>query len=218
MKKKKHINAIFYYSSNDSQFLSDADAFFVVLGTPLVTADVTIPARDLIAARAAVVTARAAVGTSTSRTRGTADAKNLSIEPVVTYVQNFSALVAIAANNAPTVRKANNIVTECLLHTRKPSTKHKDGFTFSNDATIAQQFDFAFKAVPNKVHASYEGSISLDGIKWESVKASPDSRFTFTHAFAVGTKVWGRGRITLSEKKGGQQAWITPPEPFVFTK
>ncbi|MHB8261283.1 MAG: hypothetical protein ACYDCN_08845 [Bacteroidia bacterium] len=218
MKKRAHVNAIFYYSINVSQFLSDADAFFIVLGTAPANTFVIISTRDLAAARAAVVTARGAESNVSSRTRGVADARDLNIAPVVTYVQNFVLAVQTSANNAATVALATAGVTECLLHTKKPSTKHKDSFDFSNDATTPSLFDIAFKAAPKNVHACYECWLSLDNITFDFVKSSPDSRYTYAHGKPVGTKVYLKGRMVLSEKKGGEQAFIIPPEAFVFTK
>ena len=218
MLKRKHVNAIFYYSGNPSQFLSDAEAFFTVLGTAPANTFVIIPARDLTNAHAAVVTARGAESNMATRTVGTTGIRNIGTDAVVTFVQNFTALTQISANNAATVALATAGVTECLLHTRKQTAHTKDSFTFSNDATTPSLFDIVFKAVPNGVHACYEIELSLDNISWLSVKVSPESRYTYAHGKAVGTKVWLRGRISLSDKKGGAQAWVTPSELFVFTK
>lgn len=218
MQKRKHVNAIFYYSGNASQFLSDAEAFFTVLGTAPANTFVIIAARDLTNAHAAVVTARTAESNMATRTVGTTGIRNIGTDAVVTFVQNFTALCQISANNATTVALATDGVTECLLHTKKQSSTHKDSFTFSNDATTSGLFDIAFKAAPHGIHAGYESWISLDNITFVFAKSSPDSRYTYAHGKPVGTKVYLKGRMVLSEKKGGAQSFITPPEAFVFTK
>ena len=218
MKKRKHVAAIFYYSTNVSQFLSDADALFIAVSTAPGSSFVTIPAATITAARAAVVTARAAESNVATHTAGTAGNRNISTDAVVTYVQNVVLAVQAAANSATTVALAEAGVTECLLHTKKAAVTNKDSFTFENDATVAGLFDISFKAAAHGVRASYETWLSLDNITYEFVKSSPDSRYTYAHGKPVGTKVYLKGRMALSEKKGGAQGCITPPDAFVFTK
>ena len=109
-----------------------------------------------------------------------------------------------------------SIITECGLHTRKITSKTKAGFTVGNDATTAGLLDFVFKAATGGVGASYETQQSTDNIAWATVKTSPDSSSTYAHGAVSGTKLYHRGRVILSEKKGGAQAWITPPVPYIF--
>jgi hypothetical protein len=218
MKKRAHVNAIFYYSTNVSQFLSDADALFIAVSTAPGNTFVTIPAATITAARAAVVTARGSESNVTSRTVGNTGIRDTNTDAVVTYVQNVVLAVQASANSATTVTLATTGVTECLLHTKKAGAINKDSFTFENDATTSGLFDISFKAAAHGVHAGYETWISLDNITYVFAKSSPDSRYTFVHGHPIGTKVYLKGRMVLSEKKGGAQSFITPPEAFVFTK
>ncbi|MHB8260693.1 MAG: hypothetical protein ACYDCN_08045 [Bacteroidia bacterium] len=49
-----------------------------------------------------------------------------------------------------------------------------------------------------------------DGIIFTLGKVSPDSRYKYVHTHPIGTKLWTRGRLNFSEKKGGEQAYILP--------
>ena len=216
MKKRKHVNAIFVYNENVSQFLTDALAFIIALSTAPGNTVVTIAATAITAARNHITAAQTAETNVASRTIGTANTRDVAVNQVITDVQNFVAIVQTAANNAPDVATATSIVTECGLVTRKPSNKTKAGFNVKNDAATAGLVDFIYKAAAQGLKACYETQESLDNINWVTVKTSPDSSYTFAHGKASGTKVYFRGRIILSEKKGGAQAWITPPTAFIF--
>lgn len=217
MKKRKKVSAIFVYNENVSQFLTDALAFIIALSTAPGNTVVTIAAAAITAARNHITTAQTAETNVASRTIGTAGTRDVAVNQVVTDVQNFVAIVQTAANNAPDVVTATTIVTECGLVTRKPTVKSKPSFAAKNDGTVSGQFDFTYKAAGKGVHACFETQESLDNITWVTIKTSPDSRYTFVHGKPVGTKVWLRGRMILSEKKGGAQAWMVPAKPFLST-
>jgi hypothetical protein len=217
MKKRKHVSAIFVYNENVSQFLTDALAFIIALSTAPGNTVVTIAATAITAARNHITTAQNAETNVASHTIGTADARDVAVNQVVTDVQNFVAIVQTAANNATDVATATTIVTECGLVTRKPASKSKPSFAAKNDSKVSGLFDFIYKAAGKGVHACFETQESIDNINWVTIKTSPDSRYSFAHGKPVGTKVWLRGRMILSEKKGGAQAWMTPSTPFLYT-
>ena len=217
MKKRKHVNAIFVYNENVSQFLTDALAFIIAISTAPGNAWVTITAAAITTARNHITAAQTAETNTATRAMGLAGARDLAVQAVVTDVQNFVAQVQIAANNAPDVATAITIVTECGLVTRKPSNKTKGGLSVINDTTVSGTFIVTFKAAAGRAKASYEIQESIDNITWVTVKVSPDSHYLFAHGKPLGTKLYIRGRLSLSEKKGGAQAWITPPTPFIFT-
>src|ERR1017187_9889863 len=100
MKKKKHVNAIFYYSDNVSQLLTNALAFYIAISTPPGNGAVTIPAASITAAQNRVAAARTAEGNVNTRTIGAADARDIAVNLVITDIQNFVAIVQTASNNA----------------------------------------------------------------------------------------------------------------------
>lgn len=216
MKKKKHVNAIFYYSDNVSQLLTDALAFYTAISTPPGNGAVTIPSATITAAQGRVATARAAEGNVNTRTIGAAGARDIAVQAVITDIQNFVAIVQTAANNAPNETAATTIVTECGLHTKKQPSKTKPGFAVKNDATTAGLVDFIYKAAAKGLKACYETQESTDNVNWVTVKTSPDARYTYTHGKPSGTKLYFRGRMILSELKGGAQAWQVPSTAFIF--
>jgi len=217
MKKRKKVNAIFVVNENVSQFLTDALAFLIALSTAPGNTVVTIAAAAITTARNHITAAQTAETNVASRTIGTADARDVAVNQVLTDVDNFVAIVQTAANNALDVPTATSIVTECGLVTRKPASKTKGGLSVINDTTVSGTFIIIFKAAANRAKACYEIQESTDNVTWITVKVSPDSHYLFAHGKPVGTKLYIRGRLSLSEKNGGAQVWIVPPTPFVFT-
>ena len=138
------------------------------------------------------------------------------MQAVITDIQNFVGIVQTAANNATNATIATTIVTECGLHTKKQPSKTKAGFAVKNDATTAGEVDFIYKAAAKGLKACYETQESTDNINWVTVKTSPDARYTYAHGKPSGTKLYFRGRMILSELKGGAQAWITPSVVYLF--
>lgn len=166
MKKRKHVNAIFVFNENVSQFLTDALAFLIALSTAPGNTVVTIAAAAITAARNHITAAQTAETNVASRTIGTAGTRDVAVNQGITDVQNFVAIVQTAANNAPDVATATSIVTECGLVTRKPSNKTKAGFAAKNDPTTGGLFDFIYKAAAKGLKACYETQESLDNITW----------------------------------------------------
>src|ERR1700758_607761 len=119
MKKKKHVEAIFTFSDNVSQLLTDALAFYKAISTAPGDTHVSIPAADITTAQGHVTTAQTAEGSTNTRLQGTTDNRDIAVNVVITDVMNFVALVQIAVNNALTPIAAAAIVTDCGLHTRK---------------------------------------------------------------------------------------------------
>ena len=216
MKKKKHVNAIFYYNDNVSQLLTDALAFYIAISTPPGNGVVTIPPAVITAAQNRVAAARIAEGNVNTRTIGAAGARDVAVQAVITDIQNFVGIVQTAANNAADATIATTIVTECGLHTKKQSSKTKPGFAVKNDATSAGFVDFIFKGPGKGTRACYEIQESPDNITWVTVKVSLDTLSKYAHGKSGGTKLYFRGRMILSEKKGGAQAWQIPPTAFIF--
>ncbi|HEX7413606.1 MAG TPA: hypothetical protein VF411_06125 [Bacteroidia bacterium] len=217
MKKRKHVNAIFWYAGNVSQFLNDAWAFFIKLTTAPGNTHVTVSATLLAAMQGRINAARAAEAATTTRARGTANTRNTAVDLVITDVQTMEALVQTPVTAATDVLTAENIVTDCGLHTRINTVKTKADLTVANDTSINQAIDAAFKAAPRGFKCSYQLDISLDGITYTLGKVSPDSRYKYVHTHPVGTKLWLRGRLNFSEKKGGEQAYIYPTIAFLHT-
>jgi hypothetical protein len=216
MKKRKHIIAIFIYDENVSQFLSDALTFYTTISTPPGNALVSIAAASVTTAQTHVATARSAEAIVATGLHGSAAARDLDVAIVQTDVRNFVAIVQTAVNNAPDDLTALAIIKECGLHTRKLNSKTKAGFDVQNDETSAGTLDFIFKAAAKGLKVSYEVQESIDTISWLTVKVTPDSSSTYVHGKAAGAKLYYRGRIILSGKKGGAQAWMSPPATYIF--
>lgn len=216
MSKRKHVNAIFTFSKNVSQFLTDAQTFYTAISTAPGSGFVTVTAASITAAQGRITSARAAESAVGTGAMGLAAARDLAVGLVEADVRNFVLVVQTAANNALDVATATTIVTECGLSTRRVGTKTKNDFEVLNDASSAGVLDVVFKAVGNGKNACYETQMSTDNVNWATVKISPDSRITFPHGSASGSKLYFRGRVILSEKKGGAQMWITPPSAYIF--
>jgi hypothetical protein len=218
MKKRKHVSAIFIYDDNVSIFLNDALAFYNAISTAPGNSHVTISAADIAAAKGRVATAQASEVIVGTHAKGTADQRDIDVQAVITDVQNFVALVQIAANNAPNEATAIEIVHECGLFTRKPAIKTKNEFDVRNDVDTPGSIYIIFKAAPKNISACYETQESTDGINWVTAKTSPDSHYHYTHNKPAGTKLYYRGRVILSEKNGGAQKWLMPSETFIFVR
>ena len=216
MTKRKHVNAIFTYSKNVSQFLTDAQTFYTAISTAPGSTFVTITPASIIAAQGRVAVARTAESAVGTGAMGLAAARDLAVGSIEADVRNFVMVVQTAANNALDVATATAIVTECGLNTRRIGTKTKNDFEVVNDVISAGVLDVVFKAVGNGKNACYETQMSTDNVNWATIKISPDSRITFPHGSASGSKLYFRGRMILSEKRGGAQAWITPPSNYIF--
>ena len=217
MSKRKHVNAVFATSENVSQFLTDALTFYTAISTPPGSTAVTITPAAITAAQGRVATARTAESAVGTGTMGLAAARDIAVAAVETDVRNFTALVQIAANSAVDAATATTIITECGLVTKKIGSKTKDGFSVALNSTTAGLLDLVFKAPVKNVKASYETQQSVDNLNWVTVNVSPDSRNTYAHGMASGTKLYFRGRVILSVKKGGAQAWLTPSISFIYT-
>ena len=126
-------------------------------------------------------------------------------------------IVQTAANNASDVATATTIITECGLTTRRLYSRVKPEFAVVNDAVTAGSVDISFKAAAAGVAASYETQTSTDNVSWTTVKISPVSNYTYSHGVASGTKLYFRGRVILTDKKGGAQAWLAPSSVYLFT-
>lgn len=217
MRKRKHVTAVFTTSENVSQFLTDASTFYTAISTAPGSTYVTIPAATMTAAQAHITTARAAETAVGTGTMGLASARDMAVAVVETDVRNFTATVQIAANNAVDATAATTVITECGLVTKRAGSITKNSFAVKLDPATAGVLDFTFKAAARNVKASYEIQQSTDNMNWVTVKVSPDSQNTYAHGMISGTKLYFRGRIILSEKKGAAQEWLTPPSPFVYT-
>lgn len=217
MTKKKHVSAFFTFNSNVSQFLTDAQAFYTAISTAPGSSYVTVTPASITAAQAHITTARTAETAVSTGSIGLASARNLAVAVVETDVRNFMLIVQGAANNAPDLATATTIITECGLTTRRVTSKVKLPFDVLNDDTTAGLLDIIYKAVPHSMSVCYETQISTDNLSWTTVKVTPDSRITYMHGVASGTKLYFRGRVILGEKKGGAQAWVTPPAPYLIT-
>ena len=216
MSKRKHVNAIFTFSKNVSQFLTDAQTFYTAISTAPGSAYVTVTPAAITAAQAKITAARTAESAVGTGAMGLAAARDLAVGLVEADVRNFVMVVQAAANNALDVATATTIVTECGLNTRRISPKTKNDFEVVNDTVSAGVLDVVFKAADRGGRSCYETQMSTDNVNWTTVKISPDSRIAFSHGAASGTKLYFRGRVILSERNGGAQAWITPPSAYVL--
>lgn len=63
---------------------------------------------------------------------------------------------------------------------------------------------------------AYEIQESADNVTFVTYKVTPDCRSTYAHGKPAGTKLYFRGHICLSDKKGGAQAYFTTV--IVYTK
>ena len=210
MTKRKHVSAIFTFSRNVSQFLTDALAFYAAISTAPGSSYITITAATITAAQGRVTAARTAEIAVGSGTIGLAAARDLAVALVEADVRNFTSIVQTAATNALDVATATAIVTECGLTTRRVTARMKSAFEVINNATSAGVLDFIYKAAAPGVHACYETQLSTDNVNWTSLKITPESSFTYPHTMSSGTKVYFRGRVILVDKKGGAQAWLMP--------
>jgi len=218
MKKRKQVKAIFWFAINVSQFLSDALAFYKALLNPPGSSHVSFASGVISAAQTRATNAQNAESNVTSHTVGLTKTRDVALGLVTTDVDNFVMVVQTAVNNAADVATANQIVADCLLHTKKYTPPSKDAFKIENDELLPGQIDVSFKAAANRARASYELQESTDGINYATVKCSPDAHFKYPHLKSLGTKLWHRGRINLSEKKGGAQPWLYPGTAVLFTK
>lgn len=215
MKKPPHVHVYFEFSTNVSQMLSDALAFIIAISTLPGSAWVTIATATISASKSKITTAQTAETNTSTRAIGTADARDIAVKPVIVDIENYVAIVQTAVNNASDVATATTIAHECGLHIREIAITTKGDFKVTNDKTAAGVIDVIFKAASKGVHACYELQESADGVTFVSVKVSPDSRYKYAHGKATGTKLWFRGRISLSEKRGGAQAFLAPTIPFI---
>ena len=225
-KKPKQVQVIFYFNENVSQVCTDALAFYAAIapanaispGSPAGagSAFVSITTAQITAALAHVAACRAAETAATQRTLGTAPGRDTAFAAVLTDIYTFVALVKLVVIATSNTILAKQIVADCGLHTRKEATRTKAPFDVKNDHTTAGDVDFIFKAVPKGDKATYEIQESTDNVNWLTVKTTPNSRSTYPHGKAPGAKLYFRGRVVLSEKKGGAQAWLTPPVAYIF--
>lgn len=216
MSKRKHVKAIFTFSKNVSQFLTDAQTFYTAISTAPGSGYVTVTSASITTAQGRITAARTAESAVGTGAMGLAAARDLAVGLVEADVRNFVMIVQAATNNALDVATATTIVTECGLNTRKAASKTKNDFEVVNDAQSAGVLDVVFKAVGNGKNACYETQMSTDNINWATVKISPDSRITLPHGSVSGSKLYFRGRVILSERNGGPQSWITPPSAYIF--
>jgi len=216
MKKAAHVNAIFSYDDNVDIFLDDALAFYTALFNSPGNTHVTIPIATQSSVQGRLTTATGSQSAVKTRTKGLAATRNVDVQAVITDVQNFVAQVQTAVNNAPNALTAIKIVLDCGLFTRKITSKTKPPYNVEADKTTAGEFDIIFKAAARGVHACYETQESTDGINFVTVKTSPDSRYVYIHGKPSGTKLWFRGRVILSDKKGGAQAWLSTHAGYIF--
>ena len=217
MSKRKHVNAVFATSENVSQYLTDALTFYTAISTTPGGTFLTITPAAITAAQGRVAAARTAESAVGTGTMGLAAARDLAVGAVETDVKNFTALVQIAANNAVDVATAKTIITECGLVTKRNGAKTKDGFSVTINSVTAGLLDLVYKAPVKNVKASYETQQSMDNVNWLTVNISPDSRNAYAHGMPSGTKLYFRGRVILSVKKGGAQVWLTPSASFIYT-
>ena len=217
MTKRKRVNAIFNFDDNVSQLLTDASTFYTAITTAPASTYITITPAELLAAKgrlAAALEAEVAVGKGTI---GLAAARDLAVSLVVADIRNFVILVQTAANNEVDEATATAIVTECGLVTWKERSNVKGDFAVNNDPITVGMLNIIFKSTPKGVNACYETQLSTDGISWTSIKTSTDSYYNYSHGREAGTILYFRGRVILSEKKGGAGKWITPSASFIIT-
>ena len=217
MTKRKHVNAIFTFNKNVSQELTDALTFYTAISTAPGNTWVTITPATISAAQGRVASARAAETAVGTGTMGLAAARDLAVGLVEADIRNFVMIVQTAANNALDVATATAIVTECGLVTKKAKSKTKAAFDVVLNGTTAGLFDVVFKAAHSGDRACYETHMSTDNVTWTSIKISPDSKISYVHGLAPITKLYFRGRVILSEKKGGAQTWLTPHGVYIVT-
>jgi len=225
-KKPTRVEASFIFSDNVPQLLSDAVTFYTAIapagaisaGSPAGAgaAYVTFTAAAITTALNHVAACRTAQSLTATRAIGAAPARDMALAAVLTDIYNFVATIQIAVNSAANTTAAKAIVSACELHTRKDKTTTKAPFEVRLDPKSAGMLDFIFKAAPSGYKATYEVQQSIDNINWVSVKIFPTSRDTFMHGMPPGTKLYFRGRITLSAKKGGAQAWLTPATAYIY--
>jgi hypothetical protein len=216
MKKRKHVNAIFTYDDNVSKLLTDALAFYNAISKPPGSTHVTIAMASITDAINHVDTARASEVKTATRAIGSADERDIDVQAVITDIENFVAMVQIAVNNAPDELTAIGIVADCGLHRRKPASRKKNDFNVRNKANTQGILNFIFKAAAKNFKSCYEVQESTDNINWVTIKAMPESNGTYAHGKPEGTKLYFRGRVILTEKNGGAQAWMSPPVAFIF--
>jgi len=218
MKKPQHTSASFIFDNNVSKMLSDISAFYIAISTPPGNSHVTIATALISAAQGRVTTAQNAETAAATKAVGTAGVRDIAVEAVMVDVRNFEAIVQTAINNAPNQTTATTIAQECLLHPKKLPVINKNDFKVANDADTSGVVTIVFKAAAKGLHACYEIQESLDGINYTPAKVSPDSHYKFAHGKAAGVKLWFRGRISLSEKRGGAQTWLTPVDVYIYAK
>ena len=216
MTKKKYVTAIFKYDDNVSQLLTDASTFYNALGTAPASGHVTISSGVLTAAKGRIAAAQLAETAVGIGTMGLAAARDLAVGLVIADIQNFVILVQMAVNNVLDIPTAIAIAKECGLVTKRDRALGKESFAVNNDTTSVGVLDFNFKASPRGVNACYETQMSTDNVNWAHIKTSTDSTYKFVHGFEIGTKLYFRGRVILSEKKGGAQKWIAPSKAYII--
>ena len=226
-KKPARVEAIFIFSDNVPQLLSDAVTFFTAVapagaisaGSPAGAgaAYVTFTAAAITTVLNHVAACRLAESTAATRAIGAAPARDLALAAVITDIYNFVATVQIAVNSAANPTTAKAIVSACELHTRKDKSTTKAPFEVRLKPKSTGMLDFIFKAAePRGINVYYEVQQSTDNINWVTVQTSFVSRSTYTHGMPAGTKLYFRGRMVLSDKKGGAQAWLTPATAYVY--
>jgi hypothetical protein len=218
MKKPQHLSATFIFDDNVSKMLKDALAFYIAISTAPGNTHVTIAQALITAAQGRVATAQNAEIAAATKAVGTAGARDIAVAAVMVDVRTFEAVVQTAITNAPDRLTAITIAQECLLHPKSPIIINKNDFKAENDTTTSGVVDIMFKAAAKGLHACYELQESIDGINFTPAIVLPDSHYKFTHGKPAGTKLWFRGRISLSVKRGGPQTWLYPVDMFLFTK
>jgi len=216
MNKRKHVAAIFPFTENVSQLLTNVKAFYTTVSTAPGNTHVTIAATTMGTAQTNLTKALSAEAAVKTRTIGTSSARDAILATVITDVRSFVLLVQASANLAPDEVTATQIVTECGLKTRADAVRVKKDFEVRNDDNEAGVIDFIFKAAGQGIRATYEVQESTDGITFTTVKTSPTSSSKYTHGKAAGTRMIYRGRLVLSEKNGNEQAWIVAPAIYVL--
>ena len=225
-KKPKQVGVIFDYNENVSQLLTEAIALYesvaganqISAGSPAGAGSVYVAFTNtqITSFLNHVAAARTAESAATLRTTGAAPARNNALAPVIVDIQTVVLAVKSVVINTPNVTLATTIVTACTLHTHKVTIKTKAAFEAHNDKTTAGEIDFVYKAVKSGLRACYVNWISIDNINWTIAKITPDSSTTFVHGHPSGTKIYLKGQIILSDKKGGAQAFIIPPVAYIY--
>ena len=225
-KKPKQIGVIFNYDENVSQLLTDAVALYeavsaanqISAGSPAGAGSIYVSFTNaqITGFMAHVATARSAETAATMRTTGAAPARNNALAPVIIDIQTVVLAVKSVVINTHNITLATTIVTACTLHTRRVTTKIKAAFEAHTDKTTAGKVDFIYKAPGKGIKTCYVTWVSIDNSNWTIAKITPDSSTTFAHGHASGTKLYFRGQIILSDKKGGAQAFIIPPVAYIY--